>query len=144
MTRSGYLPRVQGRAVHLTPSIDLVRSGQDLIIRYFPHPVRGHLKPHISPVVAFFSVLCSFSGTVGATTLSEAQLAAHTHSTTAALCGAEGQYRYGANNQLVNNLAIWATYAGASQSHTHPLSGASGQASTLPPYHALAFIMRIA
>ncbi len=84
------------------------------------------------------------SGTVGATTLSEAQLAAHTHSTTAALCGAEGQYRYGANNQLVNNLAIWATYTGASQSHTHPLSGASGQASTLPPYHALTFIMRIA
>lgn len=84
------------------------------------------------------------SGTVGATTLSEAQLAAHTHSTTAALCGAEGQYRYGANNQLVNNLAIWATYTGASQSHTHPLSGASGQASTLPPYYALAYIMRVA
>lgn len=84
------------------------------------------------------------SGSVGATTLSEAQLAAHTHATTAALCGAEGQYRYGANNQLVNNLAIWATYTGASQPHTHPLSGASGQASTLPPYYALAYIMRVA
>ena len=84
------------------------------------------------------------SGSVGATTLSEAQLAAHTHSTTAALCGAEGQYRYGANNQLVNNVAIQATPAGASQPHTHPLSGASGQASTLPPYYALAYIMRVA
>lgn len=95
-------------------------------------------------IIAFFVTLSGVSGAVGATTLSEAQLAAHTHSTTAALCGAEGQYRYGANNQLVNNLAIWATYTGASQSHTHPLSGASGQASTLPPYHALTFIMRIA
>ena len=84
------------------------------------------------------------SGSVGATTLSEAQLAAHTHSTTAALCGWTGQFRYGANNQLINNVAIQATPAGASQPHTHPLSGASGQASTLPPYYALAYIMRVA
>ena len=86
----------------------------------------------------------SLSGAVGATTLSEAQLAAHTHSTTAALCGWTGQFRYGANNQLINNVAIQATPAGASQPHTHPLSGASGQASTLPPYYALAYIMRVA
>ena len=86
----------------------------------------------------------SVSGTVGATTLSEAQLAAHTHATTAALCGWTGQFRYGANNQLINNVAIQATPAGASQPHTHPLSGASGQASTLPPYYALAYIMRVA
>ena len=84
------------------------------------------------------------SGSVGATTLSEAQLAAHTHATTAALCGWTGQFRYGANNQLINNVAIQATPAGASQPHTHPLSGASGQASTLPPYYALAYIMRVA
>ena len=84
------------------------------------------------------------SGSVGATTLSEAQLAAHTHSTPAALCGWTGQFRYGANNQLINNVAIQATPAGASQPHTHPLSGASGQASTLPPYYALAYIMRVA
>ena len=56
----------------------------------------------------------SVSGTVGYTTLSVEQIAAHTHSTTAALCGAEGQYMYGANSQLVNNQAIWATYTGAS------------------------------
>lgn len=86
----------------------------------------------------------SLSGAVGATTLSEAQLAAHTHSTTAALCGWTGQFRYGANNQLINNVAIQATPAGASQPHTHPLSGASGQASALPPYYALAYIMRVA
>ena len=86
----------------------------------------------------------SLTGTVGATTLSEAQLAAHTHSTTAALCGWTGPFRYGANSQDVNNTAITSTPAGASQSHTHPLSGTSGQASTLPPYHALAFITRIA
>ncbi len=35
-------------------------------------------------------------------------------------------------------------YAGGSQPHTHTLSGASGSASSLPPYYALALIMRIA
>lgn len=35
--------------------------------------------------------------------------------------------------------------AGGSQSHTHSLSGVkSGSASSLPPYYALAYIMRIA
>ena len=55
MTRSGYLPRAQGRAVHLTSGLDLVCSGQYLIIRYFPHPVRGHLKPHIYLLSLSFS-----------------------------------------------------------------------------------------
>ena len=33
---------------------------------------------------------------------------------------------------------------GGSQSHTHALSGASGDAGSLPPYYALPLIMRIA
>ena len=59
MTRSGYLPRVQGRAAHLSSGLDLVCSGQYLIIRYFPHPVRGHLKPHISLLLLPFSLFCA-------------------------------------------------------------------------------------
>ena len=46
MTRSGYLPRVQGRAVHLTTGLDLFRSGQYLVIRQFPHPVCSPFKQH--------------------------------------------------------------------------------------------------
>ena len=34
--------------------------------------------------------------------------------------------------------------AGGSQPHTHSLSGASGEASSLPPYYALSYIMRTA
>ena len=34
--------------------------------------------------------------------------------------------------------------AGGSQPHTHSLSGASGEASSLPPYYVLSYIMHIA
>ena len=34
--------------------------------------------------------------------------------------------------------------SGDSQPHTHPLSGSTGDADSLPPYYALALIMRIA
>ena len=33
---------------------------------------------------------------------------------------------------------------GGSQAHTHNLTGASGDASSLPPYYVLSFIMRCA
>lgn len=33
---------------------------------------------------------------------------------------------------------------GGSQAHTHDLAGASGDASSLPPYYVLSFIMRCA
>ncbi len=33
---------------------------------------------------------------------------------------------------------------GGSQPHTHSLSGDTGEASSLPPYYAFAFIMRCA
>ena len=33
--------------------------------------------------------------------------------------------------------------AGGSQAHTHSLSGSSGSANSLPPYYALAYIMRL-
>ena len=46
MTRSGHLPRVQDRAVHFTPGLDLFRSGQDFFVCYFPQTMRGMFKPH--------------------------------------------------------------------------------------------------
>ena len=48
MTRSGYLPRVQDRSVHLTPGLDLFRSGQNFFFCDFPQTMRGVFKPHNS------------------------------------------------------------------------------------------------
>ena len=49
MTRSGYLPRVQDRSVHLiTPGLDLFRSGQNFFFCDLPQTMRGVFKPHNS------------------------------------------------------------------------------------------------
>ena len=48
MTRSGYLPRVQDRSVHLTSGLDLFRSGQNFFFCDFPQTMRGVFKPHNS------------------------------------------------------------------------------------------------
>ena len=84
----------------------------------------------------------SISGTVGATTLSVAQMPSHVHSGVERSGGpnyhhsAEGAEHY---TSYSNTDA-----AGGSKSHTHTLSGASGAADSLPPYYALAYIMRTA
>ena len=85
----------------------------------------------------------SLSGTVGATTLTEAQLASHRHNikTFAGLIGAA------APNQVweaTGNTIRITENTGGSQPHTHTLDGASGEANNLPPYYALSYIMRIA
>ena len=85
----------------------------------------------------------SISGTVGATTLAEAQLTSHKHklSAPAATGGGAGGYFY-----MRDGAGQYPTTqnAGGSQAHTHSLAGLSGNASTLPPYYALAVIMRCA
>ena len=84
----------------------------------------------------------SLSGTVGATTLSVAQLASHTH---VAPTGKEQTNSIKGSDLNVVRLNGKTEATGGSQSHTHSLSGVqSGAASTLPPYYALALIMRIA
>ena len=84
----------------------------------------------------------SISGTVGATTLTEAQLASHKHSYSK---GATNRAYSGGGAGPLDKLITDQTGAtGGSQSHTHTLSGASGEADSLPPYYALALIMRIA
>ena len=84
----------------------------------------------------------SLSGTVGATTLTEAQLATHKHTTPHAnVSTGSGGYVGGGNAALHN----WPTGpTGSSQAHTHTLSGESGEANGLPPYYTLAYIIRCA
>ena len=82
----------------------------------------------------------SISGTVGATTLSVEQIASHTHPVS---CG--GQHVVQGNNLPVSrNLNTDTGATGGSQAHTHSLSGAkSGSASSLPPYYAGHYVIRV-
>lgn len=86
----------------------------------------------------------SLSGTVGATTLTVKQLASHLHPVPANsinyITSGNGQVYY----VLLRGSGVNTSSTGDSQSHTHTLSGASGAADSLPPYYALALIMRIA
>lgn len=80
------------------------------------------------------------SGTVGSTTLTEAQLASHKHSYSKATTGR--LYTGGGSGPLDKLVTDQTDATGGSQPHTHTLSGASGEASGLPPYYALSYIMR--
>ena len=85
----------------------------------------------------------SLSGTVGETTLTVEQLATHSHATS---LGASKQINWG-NNGAIPYLepgSLSTGSIGGSQPHTHTLDGASGETSSLPPYYALAYIMRTA
>lgn len=81
----------------------------------------------------------SLSGTVGDTTLTEAQMPSHSHRMGTNV-GTAGTNAYAATS---GNLASTQS-TGGSQPHTHDLTGASEGASSLPPYYALSFIMRCA
>ena len=81
----------------------------------------------------------SLSGTVGETTLTEAQMPSHSHRM-GTYVGAAGTNAYAATS---GSLASTQS-TGGSQTHTHDLTGASGEANGLPPYYALAYIMRCA
>lgn len=85
----------------------------------------------------------SLSGTVGETTLSQAQLATHSHNI-AVNNSYSGTACVAAGNTPQPNASLSSQTAGGSQPHTHSLSGASGEASSLPPYYVLSFIIRCA
>ena len=85
----------------------------------------------------------SLSGTVGDTTLTVGQIAKHTHLANLFVT-VSGQGLQGTTSAKTGNAVTYTEPAGGSQPHTHTLSGASGEASNLPPYYALSFIMRIA
>lgn len=89
----------------------------------------------------------SISGTVGATTLTAAQMPEHKHKD-ADLWASSG---YSKSDRYMNcdintgksSPDRYTDTAGGSQAHTHSLSGSSGSANSLPPYYALAYIMRL-
>lgn len=85
----------------------------------------------------------SISGTIGATTLSVGQMPIHGHKIPASWDDAQGRGgEIPAVTRYLDNSDSAGT--GGSLSHTHTLSGASGEASSLPPYYTLAYIMRCA
>ena len=108
-----------------------------------------------------FMAFAGVSGTVGATTLSAAQLGTHRH--LLVVDGDNGhinnwsEYKHKGYFGLYynNSITLGATEpdtvpsgtqsaSGSSASHTHSVTAKSGSASSLPPYYALAYIMRIA
>ena len=91
----------------------------------------------------------SISGTVGETTLTEAQMPSHAHlpsnRATFITEGGSGEAQINASPQYkAYSICKWTDTTGKSASHTHSLSETSGAADSLPPYYALALIMRIA
>lgn len=74
----------------------------------------------------------SLSGTVGATTLSVEQMPQHAHDANEAAYD-QGGGRFTGGGDTGASLTTLST--GGSQSHTHSLSGASGEASSLSPYY---------
>lgn len=88
----------------------------------------------------------SLSGTVGATTLSEQQMPRHGHAiilTTTGQNGTVGVYGLSASTEAGRSSSRIIT-TGNSQPHTHSLTASTAAAGSLPPYYALAYIMRIA
>lgn len=90
-----------------------------------------------------------FSGNVLDTTLTEMQIPAHKHAPdnfNDFVCGAgNGEAKIDAAPQYDSyTIRDSTSMTGGSQSHTHGLLGVTKEASTLSPYYALSFIMRIA
>ena len=88
------------------------------------------------------------SGTVGATTLTEEEIAAHRHSVDGGQFVVGGPN--GTNAQIVSpggnsykNYG-YTTSNGKSLSHSHTFTGSTAPSSNLPPYYILSHIMRIA
>lgn len=83
----------------------------------------------------------SISGTVGSTTLTVEQLASHAHDMVERPEGG-GRHHTGEGGQPYT--AGWTNYTGGSKPHTHSLSGTkSGAASSLPPYYAGQYVIRV-
>ena len=80
----------------------------------------------------------SLSGTVGATTLTEAQMPSHTHTFGIGTYGSSAEAKGNTSSKQRTDAT------GGSQAHTHTLEGASDEVANIPPYYALSFIMRTA
>lgn len=85
----------------------------------------------------------SLSGTVGATTLTEAQLAYHIH--TLSMQEREASYITSTSSYYCSGTRVQKSTnaVGSNVAHTHSFSGASNSVSALPPYYALAYVMYV-
>lgn len=92
-------------------------------------------------VSLLLSACLGLSGTVGATTLSVGQLAAHNHATSRGNYTGDNRPYYQGAGTLQGSISTY--NAGNSESHTHALTASTAAAGSLPPYYALALIMRI-
>ena len=84
------------------------------------------------------------SGTVGETTLSVEQMPSHTHGYRKVTSWNGWNGTNDGNDCKPPKDGQPTDATGGSQPHTHTLDGASGETSSLPPYYALAYIMRTA
>ncbi len=85
----------------------------------------------------------SMSGTVGATTLTEAQIPIHRHWVSGDVSPYSVTTEHeGMTGQTHIDHKAASSPVGSSVPHTHDLSGISGETNSLPPYYALAYIMR--
>ena len=85
----------------------------------------------------------AISDRTGFSTLSINEMPIHAHTFVAAQTGANGPYLYGDNSQLINDTTLTTNAAGGSYGHAHSIDMTSAQASNLPPYYALAYIMKL-
>ena len=102
-------------------------------------------------IIALFMAFSGVSGTVGGTTTTVAQTAAHGHKMRYTDISYQTRDFRGDINDSAQGWdldgfdGLNTSTVGGSTAHTHSLSGIkSGSASSLPPYYALAYIMRIA
>ena len=82
------------------------------------------------------------SGTVGATTLTVDQLAAHTH--IAEQVANQGFYMVGNYGKTTGQVSQETSSTGNSASHTHSLAGSTTSITSIPLFYALSFIIRCA
>ena len=80
----------------------------------------------------------SISGTVGATTLTEAQMPSHTHTFGIGTYGSSAEAKGNTSSKQRTDAT------GGSQAHTHGLSGVSSEAAgSLPPYYSGHYVIRV-
>ena len=87
----------------------------------------------------------TLAGSVSASTLSSAQLANHAHSVTAGYkdSSANGWSGGGGTNN-VNNKSLGTNEVGSNATHSHTLTGDTGNANNYQPYLAAHFVMKVA
>ena len=127
------------QGVHAPRSVEIKGQGQTV---HDYDPVRrnngysGHVfSPYFLP---YYGGLKNLSGTVGETTLTEAQMPSHTHTFGIGTYGSSAEAKGNTSSKQRTDAT------GGSQAHTHSLSGVSSEAAgSLPPYYAGQYVIRV-